>query len=378
MRYLFLLLSLLLLLSPLVYGQQQYSEGACILLQQQIDRFSQNKQNSNFRGATREYERFCRNPTTFEQRIINASGDITEVKLAAEPSAPSQAKLLQRAAETTVSPNSSAVININEVTEQKQSESTEQAPLVVVTEPDKPPAAGGAKLSETPASSLNTVPPSVAPVDYANSAMISAVLIQLLNNIPLIAASLLALLLLVFLLTSWFGLNLPGFKGVFAEYKLNRLLRWRLSRQYQHFRKLQLFTAKGELIIVDHIVLSPFGIFVITVKGERGRIRGSEAQANWTRQYFGLKKQLMNPLHQNYKNVEAVKHLLQLQGDDAAKLVHSVAAFSRLAKFDIAMPANVTFIDAVSAYLQQFTQPYLTQEQQDRFSAQLSQASTAL
>jgi hypothetical protein len=144
---------------------------------------------------------------------------------------------------------------------------------------------------------------------------------------------------------------------------------------YQHFRKLKLFTAKDEVTEVDHLVLSPFGIFVIAVQSYRGHIYGAETQANWTRHYFGNKKQFMNPLHQNFKNMEAVKHLLQLQGSEAAKHVHAVVAFSRVSKFETAMPANVTYVDAVSSYLKQFTEPCFTDEQQARYAALLSQAS---
>ena len=185
-----------------------------------------------------------------------------------------------------------------------------------------------------------------------------------------------ALLAAIFLLTSWLGFNLPGFKGVFAEYKLNRLLRWRLPRQYLHFRKLKLLTAKDEPTMIDHLVLCPAGIFVIAVRTNRGRISGSETAANWTRQYFGNTKQLMNPLHQNYKNIRAVQHLLQFQNGDASECLHSVVAFSRVARFDSQMPANVTYVDAVAAYIKQFDHSCFTDEQVARFAALLKQAST--
>ncbi|MDX1391452.1 MAG: nuclease-related domain-containing protein, partial [Rheinheimera sp.] len=107
----------------------------------------------------------------------------------------------------------------------------------------------------------------------------------------------------------------------------------------------------------------------------RGHIDGSEAAANWSRHYFGQHKLLMNPLHQNFKNVEAVKALLQLQGSDTAAYVHSIIAFSRVATLSSGTPANVTYVDKVAAYLKQFTTPVLTDEQLNRFSAVLSQAS---
>lgn len=61
MRYLLFTITLLLVSLPLA-AQQQYTDGACILLQQQIDRFDQQRQNSNYRSAKREYDRYCQKP----------------------------------------------------------------------------------------------------------------------------------------------------------------------------------------------------------------------------------------------------------------------------------------------------------------------------
>ncbi|MGI5308102.1 nuclease-related domain-containing protein [Rheinheimera sp. WS51] len=386
MRCLLLIVSLLFCISPLVYGQEQYSEGACILLQQQIDRFSAQKQSSNFRGATREYEQFCKNPTSFmpvyTKKAANvetkpeatkgpenkATTDIAKLSTAAKPvtkSKPTE-QVVATITEITkeqVAANEDANLAKNAVlTTSKQASNSEPEvaiPEVIVTEDT---------IAQAPVREIASA------TEVRSDIMDRDLVLELLNDIPMMSAHIVAFLLAIFLLTNWLGLNLPGFKGVFAEYKLNRLLRWRLSKHYKHFRKLKLVTAKDEPVVIDHLVFSPFGIFVITVKGDRGRISGSEAQANWIRQYFGRTKQLMNPLHQNYKNLEAVKHLLQLSGSDATQIVHSVAAFSRLAKFEADIPENVTYIDKVPAYIKQFKEPCLTDEQQNRYLARLKQA----
>ena len=84
----------------------------------------------------------------------------------------------------------------------------------------------------------------------------------------------------------------------------------------------------------------------------------------------------MNPLHQNFKNTEAMRNLLQLTAYDATEQLHSVVAFSRVARFDSQMPANVTYVDAVAAYIKQFDHSCFTDEQVARFAALLKQAST--
>ena len=382
MRCTFCILLLLVLSLPKVFGQQQYTEGACILLQQQIDRFSHQKQNSNYRNAKNEYERFCRAPISALQRQATPTNrnaqtnatqppsDKTENTAAGSANIALPTKPEAELAGTSPAPQPEPVAprQPEPVAEQTAATEVENAHLEQETE-----------QAEKVVAPVLVAPVLVAQPEHRNMPDTTApddVWMSILSSIPLIAANLLALLLLVFLLTSWFGFNLPGFKGVFAEYKLNRLLRWRLSKRYQHYRKLKLLTAKNELIVVDHLVLSPFGIFVITVRGERGYIYGSETEANWRREYLGKTKLLMNPLHQNFKNTEAVRHLLQLQAFDANEQLHSVVAFSRVAQIKTAMPANITYVDEVSNYLSQFTQPCLNEEQLERYAALLTQAST--
>ncbi|MEW5682205.1 MAG: NERD domain-containing protein [Pseudomonadota bacterium] len=397
---------LLLLLSPLLFAQQRLSEGACILLLQQIDRFSQQKQSSNYRNAKREYDLYCQ-PVVQPAKLPVAKPVVTapvqtapaptaQAREAAKPNLPpqpiAQSTTLQAAQPQTAAHDATSQTAAEQqpgtdiiVPTEAKAETTRVDTETVATAPvaaenpgdthqtaESAPHTGAAQAMPTPAP---TVVPASTDSPIARQST-ETLLMRILTSIPLIAANLVALLLLVFLITSWFGLNLPGFKGVFAEYKLNRLLRWRLPAQYQHFRKLKLLTSKDEPVVVDHLVLSPFGIFVILVKSDRGRIWGSETQANWVRQYFGRKSQLMNPLHQNFKNTEAVRNLLQLSAYDATEQLHSVVAFNRVASFESAMPANVCYVDGVAAFIKSFTQPCLTDEQLQRFAAVLKQAST--
>uniref|UniRef100_UPI004048D36F nuclease-related domain-containing protein n=1 Tax=Rheinheimera sp. TaxID=1869214 RepID=UPI004048D36F len=373
MRWSFCILVLLVLSLPGAFGQQQYTEGACILLQQQIDRFSHQKQNSNYRNAKSEYERFCRKPVSALQRQTTPTNNSAQTNATQPTKAENAADLANTTLPTKPDPDLVAV----------KPQPTPEPVKIPLPEPDQSKAV---EVDDSASIALDKAPPEkvVVPVVVAQPEHLPMldtitpddIWMSVLTSIPLIAANLFALLLLVFLLTSWFGFNLPGFKGVFAEYKLNRLLRWRLSKRYQHFRKLKLLTAKNELVVVDHLVLSPFGIFVITVRGERGNIYGSETEANWRREYLGKTKLLMNPLHQNFKNTEAVRHLLQLKAYDASEQLHSVVAFSRVAQIKNAMPANITYVDEVSTYLGQFTQPCLNDEQVERYAALLTQAST--
>tara|TARA_R110002126_G_scaffold75469_24_gene188426 strand:+ start:5408 stop:6580 length:1173 start_codon:yes stop_codon:yes gene_type:complete len=389
MRWVRYFLPLLLLTAVQAFGQQRYSEGACILLDQQVQRFSHMPQSSSYRNAKSEYDKNCNKP----QRPVPAKPAPSQPDpVVTKPAEPDPQ---QETIPAEITPTTSA----DTATDTAESETTVPAlpvisPAAVAeqllqAEPEQEQAADAATsgagepepLITEPSEKFVPVPVIVPPEDGITLAenwwRPEYLLNLLLNNLPLVIANLFAFLLAVFLLTNWLGLNLPGFKGVFAEYKLNRLLRWRLARGYRHFRKLKLLTAKEELVVVDHLVLSPFGIFVIMVKDDRGNIFGEAAEANWMRQYFGTKKQFMNPLHQNFKNIEAIKHHLELQGTALAEHVHSVVAFSRVAQFKTEMPANVTYVDTASVYLKKFEEPCFDDDQLNRFAALLRQASTA-
>lgn len=390
MRWVRFYLPLLLLTATETVGQQQYSEGACILLDQQVQRFSHIPQSSSYRNAKSEYDRNClrpKKPATRPAEPVVAKPAEPETQPTppraaittetAEPVQPQPVAPAETAASATGAEVNSAAVTVATpaavAEELFQTETADTPAEPAESQPALPePAVIGSR--DLPVPVIIPEEASALPADWWRPANLVNLL---LTNLPLIIANIFAFLLAVFLLTNWLGLNLPGFKGIFAEYKLNRLLRWRLARGYRHFRKLKLLTAKEELVVVDHLVLSPFGIFVIMVKGYRGNIYGKVAEANWMRQYFGSKKQFMNPLHQNFKNVEAIKHHLQLQGTELAQHVHSVIAFSRVAQFKTEMPANVTYVDTAPAYLKKFDEPCFDDEQLNRFSALLHQASTA-
>ena len=62
MRWMRFTLPLLLLISPLAFGQKQYTEGACLLLQHQMVQFAAQPNSHNYQSAKREVDNHCQNP----------------------------------------------------------------------------------------------------------------------------------------------------------------------------------------------------------------------------------------------------------------------------------------------------------------------------
>ncbi|WP_174559906.1 nuclease-related domain-containing protein [Acinetobacter bouvetii] len=90
---------------------------------------------------------------------------------------------------------------------------------------------------------------------------------------------------------------------------------------------------------IDHILLSPFGIFVIETKNYTGWIFGGERQKMWTQKIYKNSYKFQNPLHQNYKHMKVLQDVLS--DIIEPQYLHSVIVFMPESEFKTAMPDNV-------------------------------------
>jgi len=95
---------------------------------------------------------------------------------------------------------------------------------------------------------------------------------------------------------------------------------------------------------IDHIVVSPYGIFVIETKNYQGLIYGGENAEYWTQNIYGHKKQFYNPIQQNQRHIKALQHLLAEYPDVP---LYSIIAFSNKASVSV---------DATNASICNFSQ----------------------
>ena len=112
------------------------------------------------------------------------------------------------------------------------------------------------------------------------------------------------LMLLIGLLKS------PWAKGHIGELLVRLFAHWQLDKQtYRRLHNVTLNTPDGTTQI-DHVFLSPYGIFVLETKNMSGWIFGSEKQAQWTQKLYKRTFKFQNPLRQNYKHTKAIQELL--------------------------------------------------------------------
>ncbi|RJY20410.1 nuclease, partial [Pseudomonas syringae pv. actinidiae] len=129
---------------------------------------------------------------------------------------------------------------------------------------------------------------------------------------------------------------------------------------YRRLHNVTLNTADGTTQI-DHVFISPFGIFVLETKNMRGWIFGSEKQPQWTQKIYRQTFRFQNPLRQNYKHLKALEATLAVDMNN----LHSVISFVGESTFKTPMPINVTQGAGFIRYIRSFQQRVFSEAQVD-------------
>ncbi|MCU4437198.1 NERD domain-containing protein [Acinetobacter bereziniae] len=162
----------------------------------------------------------------------------------------------------------------------------------------------------------------------------------------------LVLTLIVITLIKFFK---PFLKGKLGEFAVSTHVKLYLDKQnYSLLNDCTLLDEQNQTTQIDHILLSPFGIFVIETKNYKGWIFGSERQKNWTQKIYKKSYKFQNPLHQNYKHQKVLEYVLADIVD--ADQIHSVIVFMPDCEFKTTMPSNVFRGAGWIDYVKQFKQ----------------------
>lgn len=109
------------------------------------------------------------------------------------------------------------------------------------------------------------------------------------------------------------------------------------SGTYRQFPDVS-FQSREGVVHIDHVLVSPFGVFVIQSMDELGEIAGKAFDPDWTRTFRGETAKFPNPLRPNFDRKLALGNLIGI-GEDR---LFSVIAFTDGARFLHPMPDNVT------------------------------------
>lgn len=119
-------------------------------------------------------------------------------------------------------------------------------------------------------------------------------------------------------------------------------------------------TAEGKTSQIDHVVISPYGVFVIETKNYQGWIFGKENQQYWTQTIFKRKEKLFNPIWQNKGHIKALQGLLS---DYPNIPFHSIVVFHDRAKLKIDVTSKVVYTSELLFTIQMFNQAQLTPDE---------------
>jgi len=130
----------------------------------------------------------------------------------------------------------------------------------------------------------------------------------------------------------------PRFIGWLGEKRVRRWLEEDLhAPAYRIFHNVLLPTADGTTQI-DHVIISPFGLFTIETKNMGGAVFGAAKDATWTQKIGAQTHRFQNPLRQDYKHRCTLADLL----DIPLHKIHTVVVFVRPGVLRTAVGDNVT------------------------------------
>ena len=137
---------------------------------------------------------------------------------------------------------------------------------------------------------------------------------------------------------------------------------------YRPFHDVAFQTREGA-VRIDHVLVSPFGVFVIESMDERGEIAGKAFDPDWTRTFRGETTKFPNPLRPNFNRKLALGNLAGI-GEDK---LFSAIAFTDEARFAHPMPDNVTRGKGLADYITSRKTPILTASDIEAVTARIAE-----
>lgn len=94
-------------------------------------------------------------------------------------------------------------------------------------------------------------------------------------------------------------LKSPSIKGSVGEFHVAVRLKFLNAENYKVLNDVLLKNKSGRTSQIDHVIVSPYGIFVIETKNYKGWIFGNEKSENWTQVIYKKKYLFKNPVKRN-------------------------------------------------------------------------------
>jgi hypothetical protein len=146
-------------------------------------------------------------------------------------------------------------------------------------------------------------------------------------------------------------LNHPKVRGIIGEKRVRKQLD-KLPKEHHKVLNNVMLKAKKGTSQIDHVVISPHGIFVIETKNYKGWIHGNEDSEYWTQTIYRSKTKFRNPIKQNWGHIYALKEALPEHQHISYYPVIVFAGKARLmnvnTKTDVIYPDQI--VDTITGY----------------------------
>ena len=120
-----------------------------------------------------------------------------------------------------------------------------------------------------------------------------------------------SLIILFIIFLFFIKFYLTSIKGEYGEKRVSILLSKLNKEEYKILNDVYLKSGTGKTYQIDHVIISPFGIFVIETKNYSGWIFGNEKSENWTQVIYKRKTKFRNPIKQNWSHICVLKEVLR-------------------------------------------------------------------
>ncbi|SES62136.1 Nuclease-related domain-containing protein [Oceanobacillus limi] len=113
-------------------------------------------------------------------------------------------------------------------------------------------------------------------------------------------------------------------KGEIGEYKIDIQLS-QLPKEYKYLNDIMIENSKSitGYSQIDHLVITPYGIFVIETKNYQGTIYGGKNRKTWL---VNGKFKMLSPIIQNYGHIKALKYYINKKYHDT---FFSIVSFTK-------------------------------------------------
>lgn len=167
------------------------------------------------------------------------------------------------------------------------------------------------------------------------------------------------LFLSLVLVVIYLALRLPLLVSGLLRRKTEKVLKQLDQGHYYSLHNLILQITPGRTLLIDHLVVSAHGIFVLKLCEHLGQIEGTEHGDFWIKNFFRSRKKFPNPLQKCKVQTKILRELLS----GARIPITPIVIFSAFAQLNVDVSSLVLDVEELMPTIKCFETVYLKKEQ---------------